>query len=290
MRYKTFRYENSVLDIDAVYIVRTFNGSIDIEDQLSIYRVSKVVHLLQEEDNKPLDTYIAIFKDALRQNYGNIGILEDGCFFTPSSFSVTKTEHINTFFKNATTPWVYHLGCLPLCMLPIKDQHYRVYGINSYACIYSKTFRDITLQQKNITANWDLYLVLNANCFTYTSPLCYSATKHSKPETMELSIDQLISMIKLGIQFLTSDKYHEPFYNLCYFLGKSSLIMVVVLVLALIYVIIYRKELTTFLLNQHIYSSVYGHTLTDLAKKYLFNEKKEIVAEPSPVSDTNKHI
>ena len=243
---ETVECKRNRLQVDAVYIVRTSNGFIDkIKEELVQGEWCRLVHLLAENTvTVTKDTYHGILKHSVEADYNNILILDDTCFLNTTINDKAFNDVNDCLNKHRSERYVYYLGCLPLAMLPIGQNNYRVCAVNGYASIYSKAFIASALQHTS-SDDCDMFRLLHAPCYTYTFPFCYSNSKTADLYCSQFDFKTLVRFAQFVVQTVSFDRQHVNGYKLCYFLAKHIFFVFLILVLFILLLIFYRKSIYT---------------------------------------------
>ena len=169
-RYETIEYppQKNRLDVDATYVILV--GSVEATKRNEFADLSETVHFLHAPIMST-ECYLSIFRDSLERKYDRILVLVDAL----SHKGMHDLNVVNAFMnRGSLEPYVYALGCVPILMLPVKDQTYRTLALGVCAGVYSKAFRNVVLRQHGEVDDWDLYLAWNSKLYTYARPLWYS--------------------------------------------------------------------------------------------------------------------
>ena len=174
-RYETIEYPipKSRLDVDAAYVILAGpDDGAEMKKDLAVLHPCRTVHLL----HAPIlstSCYLSVFRDSLERKYDRILVLADARFLQ-TTLLPEDIRDINAFLNDQSSePHVYALGCLPLFMLPARHQAYRTLGLGVCAAVYSKSFRQLFLQEAGDTAkgHWDLVLLRTNALYVYAKPL-----------------------------------------------------------------------------------------------------------------------
>ena len=260
-RFEQIRYTDGLLSnsIDATYIIHLENnGRIeDIINQLQEYHPTNIVYIVYNKGYKKctkqdyiknsahdlVDANIEICKHAENQHYSNILVLEDDFMFSPKIKEAEHNESVCTFLKDTeNSPVFYLLGCVPLLLIPYDFNHYKspVTG-GTHAVIINEKMRNIILSETQESIDdWDKFPGLNYYHYKYTyhTPLCYQLfqdTDNSKIWGGNNLFFQIYCKIGFYIFYaLNMHKQVEPGYSIFYFLSKTTIIVVVLVILYVI--------------------------------------------------------
>ena len=254
----SFRYEHvtlsndnlkSCLAVDATYVITKIGNNTRLEavrKQLVLSGVCKNIHILSYSSLEPLVFWIAtIFKDADQRKYDQILVLEDRCIFS-TAFNEESVKQVNqTLLKHQSECFVYRLGCVPFLMWSENGTSYRVLGIGTYACIYSKALRQKYLADKT-EENFDVFLTFHAVNYTHAVPLAFPSPLENM--TSVGSIDTLFFFIENVLDIISLHRNHNFIYTGCYTLARNSFSLLFILLIGLMFLYLYRKNVYAFLL------------------------------------------
>jgi hypothetical protein len=258
---KKYNYNDGLLNrcIDATYIIHlNGNGRLkSIKEQLNIFHPSNTVYILfnkgfkkckkdlpkQASNYDLIDAYLYIYKDAKNKNYNNILILEDDFIFNDiiKDNSICN-DVINFVNEKQKEKLIYRLGCLPIITYKYNTTtRFLLVGSGAHAVIYSRKFIDYVLEQKQDTINdWDDYLNLNKNQYTYYKPLCYQLF----PETENMNTWSYFKLLNkfyiYVVRLLKLDKQTEPGYSYFYMLSNYIPILIILLIVLIVILVIMK--------------------------------------------------
>ena len=273
----------SRLDVDATYVVHHVHKvgnttRLDaLRKQLTVFAVCKNVHILCYTSNEPLVFWMStVFKDADQRKYDKVLVLEDRCILS-DSLTERSAGHVNqTLLKHQSECFVYRLGCVPFVMWsPENRTSYRVLGIGTYACIYSKALRQKLLADNNVQ-NFDVFLTFHAVNYTYAIPLAFPAPLLENTPSVGC-IDGLFYFIENVLDIISLQRNHNFIYTGCYTLARNSFSLLFFLLIALTFLYVYRKNVYTFLSGKVIY----GHRVGGLLDRLAFMKKSLGITPPS---------
>ena len=284
----SFRYEHVTLSndnlktclaVDATYVITKIGNNTRLEavrKQLVLSGVCKNIHILSYSSLEPLVFWIArIFKDADQRKYDKILVLEDRCIFS-TAFDEESVKQVNqTLLKHQSECFVYRLGCVPFVMWSENRTSYRVLGIGTYACIYSKVLRQKYLADKT-EQNFDVFLTFHAVNYTCSIPLAFPAPLLENIPSVGC-IDGLFFFIENVLDIIALHRNHNFIYTGCYTLARNSFSLLLFLLIALIFLYVYRKNVYTVLSEKVIY----GHRVGGLLDRLAFMKKSLGIAPPS---------
>ena len=269
----SFRYEHvtlsndnlkSCLAVDATYVITKIgNGSNTgleaVRKQLQSSGVCKNIHILSYSSLEPLVFWIAtIFKDADQRKYDQILVLEDRCILSTAINEESIKQVNQTLLKHQSECFVYRLGCVPFLMWsPENGTSYRVLGIGTYACIYSKALRQKYLADKT-EQNFDVFLTFHAVNYAHAVPLAFPAPLENM--TSVGSMDALFFFIENVLDVIALHRNHNFIYTGCYTLARNSFSLLFILLIGLMFLYLYRKNVYAFLSR----TVIYGHRVGGL--------------------------
>jgi len=224
--------------IDATYILHLEgNGRYSvILEQLKKYKPSKSLYIVfnkgYKSGKKPIHinnaasdiihANLEIFKHANSYGFGNILILEDDFTFNERVHNKDKVNEICNFIRDKSAySMVYTLGCTPFAGIPctFTASHYMVIFATTHACIFTKLYREKSLQIDPQTIKyWDKFTTFG---YTYYQPLCYQTlpiTENQRQWGVNLGVIEniFLSIAKQGIKLLQLDKTPEPGFSIMY--------------------------------------------------------------------------
>lgn len=209
-RFEIMHFNDGIFDncVDATYVI-TMEGSDrlpKILNELDKYRPTSLVYILHNKGYKKcpkvlhrqlsvedlVDANFQIFFHAYNNQYNNILILEDDCFFSERLLDPKVINDVSEFvYNNKDVEFAYGLGLEPWLTVPTLQNHYQciLFG-SSHAFIFSKSMRERYLfdyTQKAITSHWDIELMYKnwnkGTLYTYKYPLAFQPfedTENSK--------------------------------------------------------------------------------------------------------------
>jgi hypothetical protein len=250
--YEEYIFNNPLLDVDATYIIHLIgNGRYEnIIEQLYKFPISKKVYILLNKGYKKcnkgpditkppldlIDAYLEIFDHA--KDKKSILILEDDFIFDNKILEPIHKLNINHFIKEKTdTEFVYYIGAVPFVLLPYDFYNYKnILALGSHSVIYSKKFRENTLDKILKINDWDLYLNTTWSRYIYYTPLCYQLLPETENSKYWASHNFILYYISLFIKIITKiirlDKSTAA-YSYFYFFSK----LWIVLILYILYMI-----------------------------------------------------
>ena len=253
--FKFINYEKGIFDetIDCTYIIHLENnGRLEhIHNQLKEFKPTKKICILfnpgYKKCNKKLieqqsyqdltDAFLQCFKNATKNGFKNILILEDDFIF---SEEIKKEEHhknINRFLiSKKDEEYVYYLGCIPILISPTATPTTTIPIFSTYRSIKSLTMHSVIYSEKciqNATTNaalktehkhWDVIIEKSIkNRYLYHKPLCYQTfpETENKKTWHEKDNFMIISSIKDStIKALELNKHPEPGFTILYSIAK----------------------------------------------------------------------
>ena len=198
-RKETIHYKYGLFDnmIDAVYVL-TMEDSTRRNDymyQLEMFKPCSKVHIMHNKGYKKCEkklcdkdncfrvdisykdithAYMNTLKDAKKNNYKNILILEDDFIFSSQIKNQDTIFQIETFLKSIqNTNTVYHLGTIPIVSTYYGNHRKIIASIGCHAVFYnSKSVGTLLKNEINID-DFDLGLLKYVKRYCYHEPLAY---------------------------------------------------------------------------------------------------------------------
>ena len=251
-RFEDIQYENPLFEIvDKTYVIHLEgNGRLEsVKSELYKYKPSRQCTIVFNKGYKkchkpelhkqlpPYDlvhAYFTILKDAKKNNYKHILILEDDFFFDESV--IECASEVETFLlQNKDTPISYFIGCIPFLVYPSLTNHYKTIQRGAaHSVIYNDLFIEKVLKENIQHVDWDLYMN-KLNCgYMYYKPLCYQyipETDNSKSWGDNSYLDKFISKIVFKTyQLLGMDRSVTPGYPLIYIFSKLLFWIIAIIV------------------------------------------------------------
>lgn len=267
-KIKTLHFNDGLFDdcVSATYVIHlTGNGrETQIYSNLAEIHPTGTVHIVYNEGFKKCDkgsnvkdsvadltnTYLWIFKDALKQNYTNILILEDDFIFDKEIKNPKHIHSIQQFINNkANQEFCYLIGCLPFLMVPRNSHCYNVFSCGTHCVIYSNPLiKRISTMQPHDIGDWDIFMQFNTVKIAHYKPLCYQLFPVT--ENMNNWGNASIIMKLCAIIFITYFKLLSlqnsvhPGYDIAYFIAKMLWWIIVLLIAFALYKVVkwFRKR------------------------------------------------
>jgi hypothetical protein len=258
-KIKTLQFDDGLFDncISATYVIHLSENGREqqIYSNLSDIHPSRLVHIVYNKGFRKCfkgdhvkdtvsdltSTYLWIFRDAIKQNYNNILILEDDFIFDPEIGSKTHVHSIQQFInKNQHKEFCYLLGCLPFLMVPHSSHCYNTVSTGTHCVIYSNPLmKRVSTMHPSDIGDWDVFMQFNTRKIAHYTPLCYQLI----PKTENMSnwgIDSIIN--KLGaiilinyVRLLSLHNSVYPGYDIAYIIAKILWWSIVVLIVYVLY-------------------------------------------------------
>lgn len=262
-RYQQINYKEGLLDniIDATYVIHLKgNGRYEaLMNGLNNYYPSSKVYVLFNKGFKKckkdlpvqnsaydlVHANLEIFKHANSMGYQNILILEDDFIFSDLIKKRKTIKNLERFFSlHSGESFVYYLGTAPLILIPYDENNYYAYlTTGNHACIYTPKVRKDILDDKKNIGDWEVYIKLNNNKYTYFTPLCFQTFPLTENQTNWPSFCGLTYIYIKILKAFGMDKYVEPGHSIFNCVAKSwvySLIFIIV-VLVVYLMSVYHK-------------------------------------------------
>jgi hypothetical protein len=263
--------------IDATYIIHLEdNGRFeDIKRQINIYHPTSIVYILHNKGYKKCPkeiventsvqdlnhSNIRIFKHAKDNAYNNILILEDDFIFSPKLKLQVHIDNINTFISNnASKPFIFQLGTVPIALFPYNSYVYRTISIGNHAAIYSKEYREkmmnVDYMNKKLIWDWDILNNTYGSLlgkFAYYTPLCYQIfpMTDNRKNWDNFFMSNFLGLLKI-------DTNHEPGTSYAYiFAGIVGFLFFIAFLFVIFYI---SKCIYIFLLGLTIKNKRYRVT------------------------------
>jgi hypothetical protein len=261
---KEINYNTGIFDncIDCTYVIHLEgNGRLNnIMTQLKKYKPTKKNFILFNKGfknckkNKIIDkpwkdlveANFYIFLHAKKNNFQNILILEDDCYFDDEILNKNTQNNITNFINNKKdTSFLYSLGYFSLITIPLFydiNTHYSPFFLTTHSCIFSKKYRDNILNlgldkifEKNM--GWDIGL--NPSGYIYHKPLCYQLFTDSdnKKNWENCFVNKIISVLDMD----KDSKF--GFHLINSFLKYIFWILIVIVIVIIIYISINYKKI-----------------------------------------------
>lgn len=236
---KTFYYNDPLFkSVDATYIVHLEgNGRYkDIEEQLSKYHPTKIVHVLFNKGYKNcnktniespakdlIDAYLYMFEHAKR--YNTILALEDDFMFNEN-----VSEHTDNIdeFVNRHTDFIYRIGCFPFIMVPYNYNNYIGLTGGTHSVLYSKSAREKT-KSTNIN-DWDEHLNRTSINYIYYTPVCYQLFTDTDNQKDFVNVNIFARLLIEIIKIIQLDKHVEPGYSIAYSVSKMWVWLIILFI------------------------------------------------------------
>ena len=243
--FREFNYDDGFFkdSIDATYIIHLEgNGRYNhIISQLIEYHTTNKIYIVMNKGYKKCkkrlhyqkpaydltDAFLQIFKDAKKEEYENILILEDDFIFRPTIKEYRVYSDINSFLNHKKNDsFVYYIGCIPYIQSMGYGNHNRLLlSTGTHACIYSKKLREHVLKRhkQNTIIDWDILHNVNYffyNRYVYYQPLCYQLITPTENYNEWANPFGMADIIKSIFHFLELDKRVEPGHTFFYVLSK----------------------------------------------------------------------
>ena len=236
-RFEKIEFNNSLLDIDATYIIHLENnGRLDsVKSQLNEFQPTKLVYILYNKgykkcnkdayiDKPPIDlvdAYLYIFKDAQEKNYKNILVLEDDFIFNKKIKDKKVQQHIMNFINNKNYD-IYALGILPFLQKAYDNNtNICLIGTGAHALIYSRNcINRILKEDKRKIKDWDIYTWIKKTKYMYNEPLCYQLFPKTENQQQWPAFLGLKNILLYIIKQLKLDSHVEPGFTICYNMSR----------------------------------------------------------------------
>ena len=246
-RFEKIEFNNSLLDIDATYIIHLENnGRLDhIKSQLNEFQPTKLVYILYNKGYKNceknlhlnkssidlVDANLYIIKDAYNKNYKNILILEDDFIFSEKIKNKTVQKNVMNFI-NKNNYDLYLLGSLPFLQKAYDNNTtISIIGIGTHACIFSRRCINKILQvDKTKITDWDYFTGTKFTRYMYNEPLCYQLFPVTENQDAWINMEKVIYLIEK----LKLDVHAEPGYSIMYFVSRVLYGLCVILLVWLV--------------------------------------------------------
>jgi hypothetical protein len=247
--YEIINFEHSYLNVDAVYVLTMENSDRikKIKKQLYIYKPGKknIIQInkgykkcakrlcdnskevINNTYNDLSHAYLNAFKNAIKNKYQNILILEDDAIFSPEYYNACNLKIVNEFIpKLNSNHFVFALGLVPWLSL------YYSYGIRrsimasgTHATIFPISVINSIVHNCNSMSDIDVYV--NSRCvrYFYNYPLVmqtFPETENSKHWCKDFGfVGSIMRYIIISLIWLFAlDKRPEPGTTYIYTLNK----------------------------------------------------------------------
>jgi hypothetical protein len=193
--YQTIHFEESTLDVDAVYVLTMENSDRleKIKKDLYLHRPGKVVMIqinkgfrncskrLCKDSTEDIDVsymdishaYLNAFKNAVNNQYKNVLILEDDAIFSKENYNADNLKIINEFIpKLDAKQSVFALGLLPWISLYNSNSIRRsVAASGIHATIFPISVMKKILSDCSNIRDMDVYINMNYKLYFIHNPL-----------------------------------------------------------------------------------------------------------------------
>jgi len=272
--YQTIHFEESSLDIDAVYVLTMENSERleKIKKELYIHKPGKVVMIqvnkgfrncskrLCKDSTEDIDishkdishAYMNAFKNAVNNQYKNVLILEDDAIFSKEYYNADNLKIINEFIpKLDSKQSVFALGLFPwISLYNSKGIRRSVVSTGIHATIFPiSVMKKILIDCTNI-GDMDVYVNMNCTRYFIHNPL----VSQTVPQTENYNNwgkdygflgDVIRSILGIFFWLMGLDKSVEPGTTYIYTMNKILYdILIPILILYLLFLNIpkiYRK-------------------------------------------------
>ncbi len=260
-KFKEINYNTGIFDncIDCTYVLHLEgNGRLNnIMTQLKKYKPSKKIFILfnkgfkKSKKNKLIDkpwkdlveANYYIFLHAKKNNFENILVLEDDCYFDDEILNKDTINNITNFINNKKdSSFLYSLGYFSLITIPLfydMNTHYSPFFLTIHSCIFSKKYRDNILNlglDKIFEENMGWDVNLNPSGYIYHKPIAYQLFKDSdnKKDWENCVVNKLITVLDM-------DKDSKFGFHLINSFLKYVFWILIVIIIIIISYIIFKK-------------------------------------------------
>lgn len=258
-RIETTTHEKPLFKIDAAYIIHLEgNGRLpSVQEQVAKHAIAPAVHLVFNKGyNDPkkqlperttahdiVDAYKYVFRDAEKQDYHNVLVLEDDFMFR-DDLAAADVAEVNSFLqRRRDSTFVYHLGCIPALMVPVDARgNYVVACSSTHAVVYSRKVRARTLKYTGAINDWDWFLTFQTLRYAYTKPLVYQLYPETENSKNWMPVFGVTFFVKIWIKILKLDVQPEPGYAICYGVAKAAFYAAVAAALVALYVLYHIEK------------------------------------------------
>ena len=250
-RFEKIEFKNSLLDIDATYIIHLENnGRLEhIKSQLNEFHPTKIVYILYNKGYKNceknlhlnkssidlIDANLYIIKDAYNKNYKNILILEDDFIFNEKIKDKTVQKNVMKFI-NKNNYDIYSLGFLPFLQKAYDNNtSICLIGAGMHACIFSRKCINKILQvDKTKITDWDYFVGIKFTRYMYNEPLCYQLAPKTENQDAWPELFGLKYVVLYIIKKLKLDLQVEPGFTYLYNMSRVLYGLCVILLVWLV--------------------------------------------------------
>ena len=246
IHFKECLFEN--IDATYVLIMENSNYESDVKKQLQQYKPTHNVHIQYNKgfkkcekyfcnNNKKISktyqdlahAYIRAFKDAKKNGYKQILVLEEDFIFSSEFNNNNHIETVNRFLLTIRkNKYMLSLGCAPIITLKhSKELRKCVLSVGTHAIIYPDSLYSEIIQDCNKIEDIDIYLNTKKKYMLH-KPLVYQVYNETENRSnwgeqfgyVSKIITTIISSVILA--FLELDKKEEPGTSILY---KSNVYM-----------------------------------------------------------------
>lgn len=272
--YQTIHFEDSTLDVDAVYVLTMENSDRleKIKKDLYLHRPGKVVMIqinkgfrncskrLCKDSTEDIDVsymdishaYMNAFKNAVNNQYKNVLILEDDAIFSKEYYNADNLKMINEFIpKLDAKQSLFALGLVPWISLYNSNGIRRsVTASGIHATIFPISVMKKIISDCTNIRDMDMYVNLNCTRYFSHNPLVsqtFPQTENSNNWGNDYGFLGVVIRTILGILFwlIGLDKTAEPGTTYIYTMNKfiyDILIPILIIYLLILNIPkIYRK-------------------------------------------------
>jgi hypothetical protein len=258
-RFEKHTYTDGMFNstIDATYIIHLEgNGRIEsIKKQLEEYHPTNTVYIVFNKGFKKCNKLLKVqssmydlthanlevFKHSKMNKYSNILVLEDDFIFNKDIKLQIHQNNINNFLKNNDNkPFIYHLGALPVVILPYNSYTYYSACLTTHASIFTSSAQDYIINFPIIqnVPDWDFFLLNNISRYLYYTPLCYQTFPQTENKSNWNQLAIIAYITDTFIAYTKFDTEVEPATTYVYIFAKIFSFIIFIFILYIIWLLL----------------------------------------------------